>query len=72
MQVGPGIFELPYKIGTKFLFNDYWIVAVGTCTAQHAVAASFTSTSKQRQCTITVLIHCIATLCVYLCARAAV
>jgi hypothetical protein len=29
VQVGPGIFELPYKLGTKFLFNDYWIVAVG-------------------------------------------
>ncbi|WIA23099.1 hypothetical protein OEZ86_010004 [Tetradesmus obliquus] len=29
LKVGPGIFELPYKLGTKFLFNDYWIVAVG-------------------------------------------
>jgi hypothetical protein len=29
LQVGPGIFELPYKLGTKFLYNDYWIVAVG-------------------------------------------
>jgi hypothetical protein len=32
-QVGPGIFELPYKLGTKFLYNDYWIVAVGECQA---------------------------------------
>lgn len=29
LKVGPGIFELPYKIGTKFLFGDYWVVAVG-------------------------------------------
>lgn len=29
LKVGPGIFELPYKLGTKFLFGDYWVVAVG-------------------------------------------
>jgi hypothetical protein len=34
LQVGPGIFELPYKLGTKFLYNDYWIVAVGELQQQ--------------------------------------